>query len=184
MDKELESFASGNDVATQAEAFSKLVKLKRMHRAAKEPEFSLGVQKLLNALSEESTKEAERLTASMVLLRIAALVKPWNGQIAKSLKLGLAKQLPALETVADPDDRYYIGTCWRVVNQPWIRAYLAAGAIQEESSERVRIECLEGVVALSTDLADALVELIAPLRRLSFSTEKPGDSKMKRLRRV
>jgi hypothetical protein len=43
---------------------------------------------------------------------------------------------------------------------------------------------VEGVLTLSTDLTDALVELTDPMRRLRFDTEKPGDSKMRRLRRV
>jgi len=37
---------------------------------------------------------------------------------------------------------------------------------------------------VSADLAAALGELSDPLRRLSFSTEKPGDSKARRLRRI
>jgi len=184
MERELESFASGADASTRAQAFSRLIKLKQHHRAAKEPEFALGVQGLLHDIGVTNANADERLTAAATLFRIAALIKPWGERIAKGLKAGLAEPLASLEAVVDPDDRYYIATCWRVVDQPWIRAYLATGAVREEGSERVRLECVEGVLSLSTDLTGALVELTDPMRRLHFDTEKPGDSKMRRLRRV
>jgi hypothetical protein len=184
MDSELELFASAVDVAKRAEAFSSLIKLKKHHRAAKEPEFITGVQGLLAAASSPSADATGRLLAVATLLRIAALIKPWTDRIVKGITSALAEPLPPLEVMADPDDRYYIATCWRVVARPWIKTYLAAGAVREDGSERVRLECMEGVLCLSVDLEAALIELVDPLRRLHFDTEQPGDSKMKRLRRV
>jgi hypothetical protein len=183
MDHDLKLFAAGENVAAQAEGFSNLKKLKQHHRAAKEPEFARGIEALSRAL-RESSDGAERLTVAAILLQSAALFKQWRDRITESLKLGLVNQLSPLETVPDPDDRRYVATCWRFVEQPWVRSYLAAGAVQEEGSDPVRLECIEGVLSLSVDLAGALAELTEPMRRLNFSTEKPGDSKAKRLRRV
>lgn len=183
MDRDLKRFAAGESVAAQADAFSNLKKLKQHHRAAKEPEFAEGMEALFRAIGG-SADGAERLTVAAILLQSAALFKQWRGRITEHLKIGLVNPLAPLETLPDPDDRRCVATCWRFVEQPWIRAYLAAGAVQEEGSDPVRAECIEGVLSLSTDLAEALLELTEPMRRLNFGTEKPGDSKARRLRRV
>jgi len=54
---------------------------------------------------------------------------------------------------------------------------LAAAAAEEEGSEKVRLECLEGLIGLASNLSMVVKELTPPIRRTSFQTEKPGDSK-------
>jgi hypothetical protein len=183
MERELQLFEMGSTATAQAEAFSGLIKLKQHHRAAKDPKFARGVEALSRAL-RDSLEPSERVTAAATLLRIAALIKPWTDRVGTELVGDLLKPLPPLVTVSVKNDRESLASCWRFVKLPWIRSYLAAGAVQEEGSDRVRLECIEGVLSLSDDLASALIELTDPMRRLDFDTEKPGDSKAKRLRNI
>jgi hypothetical protein len=176
-------FGTSDDVAEQAAALSELMKIKQHHQAAKDPLFERGVQTALRVAGTRSDPE-RRLVAVATLLRIAELVKAWQPRIAKALASVWTEALPPLQSAADPDDRYYLAKLWHYEEQPWFRSYLAIGAVEEEGSERVRGECMTGLVALSPDLASILDTLLTPMRRLDFGTEKPGDSKGKRLRRV
>lgn len=176
-------FASGGAVAEQAAAISELMKRKQLHQASRHPLFQEGIQKLLTTVRQDEGG-MERAVAAAIVLRIAALVKPWKSRIADALKVALVERPVSLGDISDPDDRFYLATCWRILKQPWMREYLSAAAVQEDGSERVRLECVEGVFALSPDLVSVLAELTPPLRRLQFRTEKPGDSKARRLRRV
>lgn len=83
------------------------------------------------------------------------MVKPWQPRLAKALPGILSEALPPLQSASDPDDRYYIAKLWHYEEQPWFRSFLATGAVEEEVSERVRGECITGLVALSPDLASA-----------------------------
>ncbi len=180
---ELDIFASSDSAAEQSRALSALMKLKKLHQAAKKPNFHRGLDKLLQAAGER-TGASERLTALAALSRVGSLVKPLHQRISLALPSVLVIPPEELQFVDDPDDRYYIASLWRQTKTPWLSQYLAKGAVDEEGSDRVRSECLEGLLDVNADLATALGELSVPMRRLSFSTEKPGDSKARRLRRI
>ena len=62
--------------------------------------------------------------------------------------------------------------------------YLAEAAVNEESADTVREECLTGLLTRTSTLDAALAALRAPVRRLRFNTVKPADSIGRRLRKV
>jgi hypothetical protein len=183
MQIELERFGQPNSIEEQAEALSDLMKAKEHHKAAKDPRFDHGVQFALRIAGGQGTSD-QRLVAVATLLRIAGLIKSQQANVAASLTEILAEPLPPLWSATKPDDRYYVATLWRHATKPWVSSYLANGLVDEEGSERVRPECAEGLVGLCPDLASVVEMLRIPLRRLDFQTEKRGDSKGKRVRRV
>jgi hypothetical protein len=183
MQAEIKLFSEGKTAAEQADALSGLIKLKQLHQAAKDERFAQGVA-ALSAAAKGAKHPDERFAATAALLRIGNLVKAWQSRIAESLAGSLCDPLPPLESVPDPNDRYYIATFWRFTTPEWAQSYLATAAGEEEGSEKVRLECLEGLIGLASSLSVVVKELTAPIRRISFQTEKPGDSKGRRLRRL
>jgi hypothetical protein len=179
---ELEIFARGESVADQTRALSSLTKLKKLHQAAKESGFERGLDKLSRFAAEANAED--RLFALAALSRLGFLVKPQQKKIAGLLEVALVIEPSDLQLLDDPDDRYYLASVWRLTVTPWLSQYLAKAAVDEEGSDKVRLECMEGLISINPDLATVLRDLSTPLRRLSFSTEKPGDSKGKRVRRV
>ncbi len=183
MQEHLRRFGLSEDVSEQAAALSELMKIKQLHQAAKDPLFEQGVQTALKAATAPGDPE-RKLRAVATLLRIAELVKAWQPRMDKLLSNVWTEPLPPLQSLPDPKGREYVATLWRHGEQPWFRSYLATGAVEEEGSEPTRVECIKGLVALSPDLASVLDTLMTPMRRLDFGTEKRGDSKGKRVRRV
>jgi hypothetical protein len=131
MQEHLRRFGLFEDVAEQAAALSDLIKIKQLHQAAKAPVFELGVQSALRAATNPGDSD-RRLGALATLLGIAGLVKAWQPRVAKMLSGVWIEPLPPLQSVHDPDDRFYVATLWRHDEQPWFRFYLAAGAVEEE----------------------------------------------------
>jgi hypothetical protein len=62
--------------------------------------------------------------------------------------------------------------------------YLAEAAVDEDSAETVREECLTGLLTRTPTLDAALAALRQPVRGLRFNTLKPADSVGRRLRKV
>jgi hypothetical protein len=74
-------------------------------------------------------------------------------QIAQTELSRIDEALPPLQDIVDPDDRFYVANIWRHVDHAWIPRFLAVAAIEEEGSEKVRSECMEGIIAMTPDLA-------------------------------
>jgi len=182
-DESLAIFASGVTVEEQALALGRLVANRQLNRVAKEPSFEEGMLRLARTVGNPEL-QADRLIALAALSRIGSTVKSLRSRVAELLSTALLEPLPSLQTVSDPDSRLYIVSAWRYSRQSWWRSYLSTAAIEEDSAERVRQKCLEGLVSLSTDLGAAIGELRRPIPSLRFRTEKPGDSLGRRLRRI
>lgn len=182
-DESLAIFASGVTVEEQALALGRLVANRQLNRVAKEPSFEEGMLRLARTVGNPEL-QADRLIALAALSRIASTVKSLRSRVSELLSTALLEPLPSLQTVSDPDSRLYIVSAWRYSRQSWWRSYLSTTAIEEDSAERVRQKCLEGLVSLSTDLGAAIGELRRPIPSLRFRTEKPGDSLGRRLRRI
>jgi len=182
MRNQLDLFSSAEDVNIQAQALSELMKMKQLHQAASDPLFEKGIESVIRSAAD--THNPPRcLTAMAIAIRIASLVKPLRTRMVQDLSK-LVEPLPSLQEIADKDDRFYVANLWRYADHSWISDFLAVGGVDEENSEKVRGECMEGIVAIAPDLGGALAALLTPLRRLQFGTEKPGDSKGKRVRRI
>ena len=182
MRDQLDRFCSTEDVHLQAEALSELMKVKQLHQAAKDPLFEKGFQALLRS-AEDTPHPGIRLKSMASLIRIGSLVKTLRPRVVKELSR-INEPLPPLQDIVDPDDRFYVANIWRHVDHAWIPGFLAVAAIEEELAEKVRSECMEGLIAMTPDLATTLELLLTPLRRLDFRTEKPADSKGRRVRRI
>src|SRR2546421_12163423 len=89
VEAELDIFASGDSAAEQSRALSALMKLKKLHQAAKTPSFDSGLDSLLRAAGDRS-RASERLTALAALSRIGTLVKPLQLRISSALSQALA----------------------------------------------------------------------------------------------
>ena len=183
MQAEIGLFTEGKTTVERVEALLALIKLKQLHQAAKDERFARGVAALSEAAKDAGHPD-ERLLATAALLRIGGSVKPWRSRIAEFLDQSLRDPLPRLDSVLDKNDRDYIATFWRFTTPPWTQSYLATSAASEETAETVRVECVEGLLQLAPTLSSVIKELIPSIRRISIQTEKPGDSKGRRIRRL
>ena len=179
----LTQFAASQDPHLQRAALVALIKTKQIHKAAQDNSFNEGLRNLGQAI-KESKSAVDTLTAAATLERAAALVKPLRQQIDELLKESITTQLPSLQHLSDKNDRQYAARTWRAVRSPWYVDYLAETAVQEESGENIRRECLEGIIAVAGDVSVALSEIQQAFTRTKFITKKPGDSAGRRLTRV
>jgi hypothetical protein len=182
-DEILTSFASGITIEEQGSALGRLVANRQLNRVAREPAFDQGMLRLARFVADPGL-QTERLIALAALSRIASTVKSLRSRVSELLSTALLEPLPSLQAISDPDSRFYIVSAWRFSQQSWWKGYLSTAAIEEDSAERIRQKCLEGLIALSSDLGTAIGELRGPVASLRFRTEKPGDSLGRRLRRV
>ena len=182
-ESEISSFGTAATVAEQADALSALIRLKKIHAAAKEPAFEAGIQRLISA-AKRSDDVSNRSLATANLLRIAALVRRLQEPIAKALCAEFNDPLPPLVEISDPNDRYYLACLWRYARPPWLTEFLAAASILEENSEKVRAECIEGLFSLKPTVSEVLETISPVFRAWHPETEKPGNSKGRRLKRI
>ena len=181
-ESEISSFANAPTVPEQADALSALIRLKKIHAAAKEPAFEAGIQRLISA-AKRSDDAANRSLATANLLRVAAIIRRLQEPITEALA-EFNDPLPSLVEVSDPNDRYYLACLWRYAKPPWLTEFLAAGSILEENSEKVRAECVAGLFSLNPRVSEVLETMSPVFRAWQPETEKPGNSKGRRLRRV
>jgi hypothetical protein len=182
MEDLLERLVNCDSTSCRAATISQFIKRKQLHQAAMDTRFANSAQALAKAA--ELAGSDERILALSSLLRIGNLVKQWHDRTASLLGPALVNPLPPLAAATNPHDRYYVATFWRFVQPAWAREYLARSAVAEETAEKVRGECLEGMLALSSDLAGTIRSLIPPFESLDPRTEKRGDTKGRRLRRL
>lgn len=182
-ESEISCFGNAPTVPEQAAALSALIRLKKIHAASKEPKFESGIQRLIVA-ARESPDASIRSLAIATLLRIAGLVRRLRAPITKALEAQLDDPLPPLAQTLDPNDRYYLACLWRYTRPAWLSEFLATGSILEESSEKVRVECVEGLFGLKPTVSEVLETMSPILRAWHPETEKPGNSKGRRLRRI
>jgi hypothetical protein len=179
----ISSFGTAPTVAEQADALSALIKLKKIHAAAKEPAFDAGIQRLISA-AKKSDDVSTRSLAIANLLRIAVLVRRQQEPITRALCADLNDPLPPLVKVPDPNDRYYLACLWRYAKPTWLTEFLAAASVLEENSEKVRAECVEGLFSLKPTVSEVLETISPVLRAWHPETEKPGNTKGRRLKRI
>jgi hypothetical protein len=178
----LEIFARSEHPKEQIDALIELVKQRALHKAAKDPTFAVGVKNLIAVAG--NTTGADRLIAVAGLCRIGLTVKSWAERMKELMSQALITPLPQLVTLSDPDERLYAASVWRFSKVEWLPAYLGACAVREEGSDRVRGECVQGLVHLSTDLTHALETVRMELAKIWFDTQRPGDSMGRRLKRL
>ena len=197
----LSRFADGSDVTDQRIALIELIKAKHLRAVAESDQLQLGFERLAE-LIRNGRSEQERLLA-VATLRRAASVRSLQQKIGELLRESLTQPLRDLHELSDADDRLYAARSWRDAPSGWPSSVLASAAVREESAERVRTECLEGLVDRAPDEVDASSEaesgagsantnnftdivriLRFALEKIEFKTKKPGDSMGRRLIRI
>lgn len=178
----MERLAASKDVGEQSKTISSLLKTKTLHQFSKSPAF----QTLVGRLAEvgRDIRASDRLLAIALLCKMAALVKAQRSQLTRLVEESLEHPLQPLNSLPDPDDRYYLSTFWRFSRPRWAEHYLASSAVHEEGSEPVRKECIEGLLSGSDSLSSSVDLITEAMKELNFETATPATSKARRLRRV
>ena len=180
----LSEFTGAADVRSQRGVIVDLVKSKRIHEVAADNTFLDSLHRIAGAV-RKGTTPSDRLIAIAILERAAAVSKPLRPIVEDLLRKAVVEPLEDLHVLKDADDRLYAAKSWRAArNGKYYLDFLAAGAVREELGEAVRKECIEGVLELSADVADALDRLQSVLESTRFPTRKPGDSLGRRLKRL
>lgn len=164
--------------------------------------FRRGLERFADSV-RESTSESERLLAVASLERAASarsLKDVARESIRALLKDAITRPLSSVHPLADKDDRLYAVRALRDMHSAWPPDALAATAAREESGEKVRAECIAGLVARTEDeddvgpvsrvgsgphdIAGVVSALRKALEKVEFTTKKPGDSMGHRVTRI
>jgi hypothetical protein len=77
----------------------------------------------------------------------------------------------------DANDRLAVAQAWRIASTKWWPEYLAAASVQEENTaEKVRSECIQGLLVTAGNLEGVMELLRKNLRELRFGTANPAKS--------
>lgn len=179
----LSTFADAAETSSRRAVLVDLIKTRRLHGVVTDESFRRGLERLACSV-RDGAEDRDRLLALATLQRAAASAPSIRGAVKSMMRDAAARPLSNLHELPDVDDRLYAAKSWRVVPSVWRLDVLAQAAAREESGEAARRECVEGVVALADDVAEALSVLRKALLAIRFETKKPGDSLGRRLSRV
>jgi hypothetical protein len=194
--KDESQFPDATSLSGYSEVLTSLIRVKALHGATK----SSGFQRFLDfaKVAISTGTPEERLLAVALICKVANSVKSVRDRILDILDSEtLTAPLPPLKLLSDSDDRFYAANVWRFIEKSWVIEYLALGVLVEESAEKSRRECAEGLLAQTSGLGEAFSILEMHLNTLQFTTESmsqsagqrpkrsvPGDSMARRIRRV
>ena len=166
------------------DALRKLIAARKHHAAAKDKDFQVGIDSLLQTVSDSSAQDKDRLLAVATLGRLASTIKRLRSTIYESLQAGLEKELPEPSLLEEPDDRSYVGYACEQIQPKWGIGYCAQAAIYEETGEQSRVAFLRALLTMKPDLAGVLIVLNEAIILFSPETEDPGTTVTKRLKRL
>ncbi len=183
IEKLLETFIHGN-VQDKYKILRKLIALRQHHAAAKEKQFLSGIDNLLAITADTSAPELDRLLAVATLGRLASTIKKLRPAINESLSSALREILPDPLLLDEPDDRSYIASACERIQPEWGVAYCSNAAVFEETGEQARVAFLKALLVMNADLASTLDELATTVLDFVPTTEDPGTSTARRLKRI
>ena len=194
--KDEPQFPDATSLSGYSDVLTSLIRVKALHGATKSP----GFQRFLDfvKLTISTGTPDERLLAVALICKVANSVKSARDRVLGILDSeSLTDPLPPLKLLSDSDDRFYAANVWRFVEKSWVIEYLALGVLVEESAEKARRECAEGLLARTSGLGETFSILAKYLSALQFTSENisqgagqranrtvPGDSMARRIRRV
>lgn len=181
--KLIEEFAKGS-VQEKYDALRNLIAKRKHHEASKDKQFLSGVDSLLQTAGDTSAPESERLMSVATLGRLASSVKQLRTTIYRSLESSFAEELPTPSLLTEPDDRSYIGFACEQIKPEWGIDYCAQAAVYEETGEQSRVAFLTALLSMEPDLSSVLEVLGAVFIDFIPSTEDPGTSTAKRIKRL
>ena len=179
----LDTFVHGA-VAEKYDALRKLIAQRKHHAAAKDTQFQVGIDQLLQTAGDSSARDIDRLMAVATLCRLASAVKKLRNVIYASLEAALTEPLPDPAPLIEPDDRSYIGNACEQVKPEWGPLYCARAAIYEETGEQAREAFLQALLTMEPDLSSGLTVLTESAAGFMPETEDPGTSVAKRVKRI
>ena len=176
-------FAQGK-VQERYDALRQLIASRKHHAAVKDGRFQEGIGKLLQIAGDSLAPDLDRLLSVATLGRLASTVKRLRKVIYESLQISLAERLPEPSLLTDPDDRSYIGYACEQVQPEWGVAYCAKAAVYEETGEQSRVAFLKALLTMKPDLNSVLEVLKETAFDFIPTTEDPGTSTARRLKRL
>jgi hypothetical protein len=184
METDLGTFLSGYSPKERVAALGRLAGTpSQIHLLVKDPKFDLALQSLLESVGP-SGEEKTRLLAVAYVSKLAAVIKSRRKMFNDWLERALKEPLPPLTRLQDPDERAYVANACGVAAMVWCRQYLAIGAVNEESAENARLECLKSLISSCPDLETAVGELLRAWPTEAFETSSPAESAGRRMRRL
>ena len=181
--KLINEFSKGS-VQEKYDALRNLIGTRKHHEASKDKQFLSGVDSLLNTAGDTSVAGSERLMSVAVLGRLASSVKKLKPIIYKSLEASFLEKLPEPSLLMEPDDRSYIGFACEQLKPEWGIDYCARAAVYEETGEQSRVAFLKALLSMEPDLSSALEVLGTVFVDFVPTTEDPGTSTAKRIKRL
>lgn len=192
----MSNFQPQASLTDYASLVTALIKSKSLHRASETEQFAEFLQFARAIL--ESGSPTDRLSTVALLGRIVASAKSTKERVAATVGgQTMAEPLAPLRLLGDADDRYYAATVWRLTTPVWLSDFLGSGVVEEDTAETARQECVDGLVAVSSSLSNALDVLTGKLKLLPVQVEGqaqteaqrkrrgvPGDAVARRMRRI
>jgi hypothetical protein len=188
-------FPVAPDLLGYSEIITLLVREKTLHAAVKTEGFARFLD-FTGKLLATGTPE-QRLLSVALACKVSNSVKAIRERIVALFETdALEIPLAPLKTISDSDDRYYAANLWRFTSRGWLAAFLACGVLDEESAERSRRECADGLLSRCAEVGEAFNVIEQNLKVLRFSSDgtglppsrsrrvTPGDSMGRRMRRV
>jgi hypothetical protein len=176
-------FPAAQSLSGYSKVLTSLIRSKTLHGAVKTPGFEHFLSFVEASLSGGTPEE--RLLAVALVCKVANSVKTARERITRVLAGdSLALPLPPLKLLSDSDDRFYAANFWRFSSRSWSLGFLALGILDEESAEKSRRECADGLLAETSGLEAAFRILDQNLSPLRLFTEDFSQRDSKRNRRV
>jgi hypothetical protein len=176
------SFGQGT-VQQQYDALRTLILQRKHHAAAKESVFNEGIERLYRT-AVEASGENDKLLALATLGRLASTIKRMRGPVYEEVSRILIKPLPPPSLLSEPEDRSYVGFLCERADPQWAIEYCARAVVFEEAGEQARVAFMKALIVLTGDLASAIGALVPFLQEYRPTTEDPGTSVTRRLRRI
>jgi len=180
----IHDFFAAQNVPDRFKALLELNKnRKRIHEAAKSPDFSDSLEACFKEALTSGSPE-DMLMATAAISRVSSIVKSFRKNAQGMARKYISERLPSPGIMQNPDDRYYIAKTCNMIASDWVADYLAQAAIEEENAERARAEYVAGLFKSVGSLQIAFDILTQKLSKWNVSTEKPEETVARRLKRV
>jgi hypothetical protein len=182
-DRLLITFSAGT-IREKHDTLRRLIAIKAHNKASKDNLFKIGVDSIAKVAADTLSHNEERLLAVSILSRIWSIMRSMRSEYKSFISEALKSELPNLHCLVDADDRAYVGKACALTNYDWIANYASKVAVYEESGEQARVAFLVALLKSTKNLDLALSYLKTHISKYIPNTEEPGNTVVKRLRRI
>ena len=178
----LVKFGNSGNLDEKLSSLTGLIKLRTVHASREDERFIAGLNSI-ERIAETSSDHDDRLLALAALGRIGT-VKSLRNRIENVLVRILERSIPSVESLKDPDDRYYVASVLHLARGDWVIPYVSDHIVNEKQAEKARQEFVDVLVQRESTLADVFQHIAVALKELKPETQNPGDSVARRLERI